>query len=71
MTERRTMQDFAHRMRWLVDEAYPEAEVVRALGQLNTQSLYEPAEEARQAAGVPLHPQARELAEPRIKYGAG
>ncbi len=26
VTERRTMQDFARRMRWLVDEAYPEAE---------------------------------------------
>ena len=23
VTERRTMQDFAHQMRWLVDEAYP------------------------------------------------
>ena len=31
VTERRTMQDFAHRMRWLVDEAYPEAEVVRVV----------------------------------------
>ena len=29
VTERRTMQDFAHQMRWLVDEAYPEVEVVR------------------------------------------
>ena len=29
VTERRTVQDFAHRMRWLVGEAYPEAEVVR------------------------------------------
>ena len=28
VTERRTMQDFAHQMRWLVDEAYPEVEVV-------------------------------------------
>ena len=25
ITERRTMQDFAHQMRWLVDEAYPDA----------------------------------------------
>ena len=31
VTERRTMQDFAHQMRWLVDEAYPEAEVVRVV----------------------------------------
>ena len=35
VTERRTMQDFAHQMRWLVDEAYPEVEVVRVVpGQL-------------------------------------
>ena len=27
--ERRTAVDFAHQMRWLVDEAYPDAEVVR------------------------------------------
>ena len=31
VTERRTMQDFAQRMRWLVDEAYPEVEVVRVV----------------------------------------
>ena len=37
VTERRTMQDFAHQMRWLVDEAYPEVETVRAvLDNLNT-----------------------------------
>ena len=37
VTQRRTMQDFARRMRWLVDEAYPEAEVVRVvLDNLNT-----------------------------------
>ena len=37
VTERRTMQDFAHQMRWLVDEAYPEAQVVRlVLDNLNT-----------------------------------
>ena len=53
VTERRTMQDFAHQMRWLVDEAYPEAQVVRlVLDNLNTHrtaSLYEtfPAAEAR------------------------
>ena len=45
MTERRTMQDFAHQMRWLVDEAYPEVETVRVvLDNLNTHrpaSLYE------------------------------
>ena len=53
ITQRRTMQDFAHQMRWLVDAAYPDAPVVRvALDNLNTHrmaSLYEtfPAAEAR------------------------
>ena len=53
VTERRTMQDFAQQMRWLVDEAYPEVPVVRlVLDNLNTHrtaSLYEtfPAAEAR------------------------
>ena len=56
VTERRTMQDFAHQMRWLVDEAYPEAQVVRlVLDNLNTHrtaSLYEtfPAAETRRIA---------------------
>ena len=56
MTQRRTMQDFAHQMRWLVDEAYPEVPVVRVvLDNLNTHraaSLYEtfPAAEARRIA---------------------
>ena len=53
ITERRTMQDFAHQMQWLVDVAYPDATVVRvALDNLNTHrmaSLYEtfPPVEAR------------------------
>ena len=39
VTERRTAVDFAHQMRWLVDEAYPDAEVVRlVLDNLNTHS---------------------------------
>ena len=52
----RTMQDFAHQMRWLVDEAYPNVPVVRlVLDNLNTHraaSLYEafPAPEARRIA---------------------
>ena len=56
MTHLRTMQDFAHQMRWLVDEAYPEVPVVRlVLDNLNTHrpaSLYEtfPAAEARRIA---------------------
>ena len=37
VTQRRTMQDFAQQMRWLVDEAYPEVPVVRVvLDNLNT-----------------------------------
>ncbi len=53
ITQRRTRQDFAHQMRWLVDEAYPNTQVVRVvLDNLNTHrpaSLYEtfPAAEAR------------------------
>ena len=56
VTERRTMQDFAHQMRWLVDEAYPDVPVIRVvLDNLNTHrmaSLYEtfPAAEARRIA---------------------
>lgn len=45
VTPQRTKLDFAHQMQWLVDERYPEAEVVRlALDNLNTHraaSLYE------------------------------
>ena len=56
VTQRRTMQDFAHQMRWLVDEAYPETPVVRVvMDNLNTHrtaSLYEtfPAAAARRIA---------------------
>ena len=31
VTNQRTMLDFAHQMQWLVDEAYPEAEVIRVI----------------------------------------
>jgi hypothetical protein len=45
VTERRTKTDFAHQMNWLVDERYPEVEVIRVvLDNLNTHgpgSLYE------------------------------
>ena len=45
VTERRTKTDFAHQMKWLVDERYPEAEVIRViLDNLNIHgpgSLYE------------------------------
>ena len=56
ITRQRTMQDFAHQMRWLVDQAYPDVPVVRVvLDNLNTHrvaSLYEafPAPEARRIA---------------------
>jgi hypothetical protein len=45
VTEQRTMKDFAHQMKWLIDEAFPEAERVRVvMDNLNTHkpaSLYE------------------------------
>lgn len=45
VTEQRTKVDFAHQMRWLADERYPHAEVVRVtLDNLNTHqpaALYE------------------------------
>ena len=56
VTQRRTTEDFAHQMRWLVDQAYPDVPVVRlVLDNLNTHrkaSLYEafPADEARRIA---------------------
>ena len=56
VTERRTAGDFAHQMRWLVDEAYPDVPAVRVvLDNLNTHrkaSLYQafPAAEARRIA---------------------
>ena len=56
VTERRTAVDFAHQMQWLVDEAYPNVQVVRVvLDNLNVHvkaSLYAafPAAEARRIA---------------------
>jgi hypothetical protein len=53
MTEQRTRLDFAQTIRWLVDEVYPDAPVIRlVMDNLNTHtaaSLYEafPAEEAQ------------------------
>jgi hypothetical protein len=62
VTERRTMQDFAHQMRWLVDEGYPEATVIRVvMDNLNTHkpaSLYEtfaPAEARRLLKKLEFH----------------
>ena len=37
VTERRTKLDFAHQMRWLAEEAYPDTDVIRVvLDNLNT-----------------------------------
>ncbi len=62
VTERRTAVDFAHQMKWLVDKAYPDAEVVRlVMDNLNTHklgSLYEafaPSEARRIAKRLELH----------------
>ena len=62
ITQRRTRRDFAHQMRWLVDEAYPDVPVVRlVLDNLNTHrvaSLYEtfpPAEARRIAKRLEFH----------------
>ena len=56
ITQQRTREDFAHQMRWLVDQAYPAIPVVRVvLDNLNTHrpaSLYQafPPPEARRIA---------------------
>jgi len=62
VTERRTMQDFAHHMQWLVDEGYPEATVIRVvMDNLNTHtpaSLYgtfPPAEARRLLKKLEFH----------------
>jgi transposase len=62
VTERRTRQDFAHQMQWLVDARYPEAEVIRVvMDNLNTHkpaSLYEafaPAEARRLLKKLEFH----------------
>ena len=62
VTGRRTMEDFAHQMRWLAEAAYPEAEKVRVvLDNLNTHrpaSLYEtfePAEARRVIQRLEFH----------------
>jgi hypothetical protein len=62
VTERRTKLDFAHQMKWLVDEQFPEAERIRViLDNLNTHRLgalyeaFEPAEARRIARKLDLH----------------
>ena len=41
VTAQRTMQDFAEQMRWLIDQRYPEAEVIRVV--LNNLNTHKPA----------------------------
>jgi transposase len=62
VTERRTKQDFAQQMKWLVDERYPQADIIRIiLDNLNTHgpgSLYdafEPAEARRLVEKLEFH----------------
>lgn len=62
VTEHRTRRDFAHAMKWLVDEAYPEATRIRlVMDNLNTHkvaALYEaflPAEANRIAKKLEIH----------------
>ena len=57
VTERRTAVDFAHQMRWLVDDAYPHTETIRlVLDNLNTHklgSLYDAFKPAESAGASP------------------
>jgi hypothetical protein len=62
VTAQRTMEDFAHQMKWLVDERYPHADVIRVvLDNLNTHkpgSFYEtfpPAEAQRLRQKLEFH----------------
>ena len=62
VTERRTAVDFAHQMRWLVDDAYPHTETIRlVLDNLNTHKLgslydaFKPAEARRIAKRLEFH----------------
>lgn len=63
ITKRRTKVDFAHQMKWLVDERSPQAEVIRVvLDNLNTHKIaslyeaFEPAEARRIAKKLEFHP---------------
>jgi hypothetical protein len=62
ITERRTKSDFAHQMRWLADERYPDAKVIRVvLDNLNTHraaslySTFAPAEARRILKRLEFH----------------
>ena len=63
VTERRTAVDFAHQMRWLVDQAYPNAKIIRVvLDNLNIHSFgslyaaFPPSEARRIARKLEFHP---------------
>lgn len=63
VTHRRTHRDFAQQMKWLVEERYPEAEVIRVvLDNLNTHKIaslyeaFEPSEARRIARKLEFHP---------------
>jgi hypothetical protein len=63
ITKRRTKVDFAQQMKWLVDERYPDAEMIRVvLDNLNTHKIaslyeaFEPAEARRIAKKLEFHP---------------
>ena len=74
VTERRTMH-FARRMRWLVDEAYPEAEVVRVV--LDNRTPIAGHTRLSRLRNLPggwsstTPPSTGVELNPRIKYGAG
>ena len=62
VTRQRTMHDFAHQMRWLVDDRYPDAKVIRVvLDNLNTHrpaaldETFAPAEARRILKKLELH----------------
>jgi transposase len=62
VTQRRTKTDFAQQMKWLVDERYPEAEVIRMiLDNLNTHGpgslheAFEPSEARRLVKKLEFH----------------
>jgi hypothetical protein len=62
VTQQRTKVDFAHQLKWLVDERYPEATLIRVvLDNLNTHKIaslyeaFEPAEARRIAKKLEFH----------------
>jgi hypothetical protein len=62
VTEQRPMHDFAHQMKWLIDEGYPDADLSRVvLDNLNTHKLaslyatFAPSEARRIAKTLALH----------------